>query len=154
VCLPWQQWTETSVWFDDVVISEFHSCVVVVDLNGVYYYLSVFWCAVANKSRILHHDNAPAHTALSVWELLASKQITVLEHPPYSPGIAPSNFFLFQKIKEILEGRHFDNNNIIRSNTTAALKVILQIQFQNCFEGWTRLPKGSTLKTTTVLFSN
>jgi hypothetical protein len=29
VCLPWQQSTETSVWFDDVGISAFHSCVVV-----------------------------------------------------------------------------------------------------------------------------
>jgi hypothetical protein len=29
VCLPWQQWTETSVWFDDVGISAFHSYVVV-----------------------------------------------------------------------------------------------------------------------------
>jgi len=26
----------------------------------------------------------------------------------------------------------------IRSNTTAALKVIPQNQFQNCFDGWTR----------------
>jgi hypothetical protein len=29
MCLPWQQWTETSVWFDDAGISAFHSCVVV-----------------------------------------------------------------------------------------------------------------------------
>jgi hypothetical protein len=29
VCLPWQQWTETSVSSDDVGISAFHSCVVV-----------------------------------------------------------------------------------------------------------------------------
>jgi hypothetical protein len=29
VCLPWQQWTETSVWSDDVGILAFHSCVVV-----------------------------------------------------------------------------------------------------------------------------
>jgi hypothetical protein len=28
-CLPWQQWTDTSEWFDDVGISAFHSCVVV-----------------------------------------------------------------------------------------------------------------------------
>jgi hypothetical protein len=28
-CLPWQQWTETSVWFDGVGISAFHSYVVV-----------------------------------------------------------------------------------------------------------------------------
>ena len=31
----------------------------------------------ANNSCILHHDSAPAHTALSVRELLATKQITV-----------------------------------------------------------------------------
>jgi hypothetical protein len=29
VCLPWQQWTEASVWFDDVGISAFHGHVVV-----------------------------------------------------------------------------------------------------------------------------
>jgi hypothetical protein len=29
MCLPWQQWTETSVWFDDAGISGFHSYVVV-----------------------------------------------------------------------------------------------------------------------------
>jgi hypothetical protein len=37
-----------------------------------------------NNSWILHHDNAPAHTALSGRKFLASKQITVLEHPPCS----------------------------------------------------------------------
>ena len=89
----------------------------------------------AINSWILHHNNAPAHTALSLREFLATKQITVLEHPAYSPDLAPSDSFLFPKIKEILEGRHFDD---IRSNTTAALKAIPQNQFQNCFEGWTR----------------
>ena len=39
------------------------------------------------------HDNAPAHTALSLREFLATKQITVLEHPTYSPDLAPSDFF-------------------------------------------------------------
>jgi transposase len=72
---------------------------------------------------------------LSVREFLASKQITVLEHPPYSPDLAPNNFFLFLKIKEILKERHFDD---IRSDTMAALKAIPQNQFQYCSEGWTR----------------
>jgi hypothetical protein len=67
--------------------------------------------------------------------VLSSKQITVLEHPPYSPNLAPSDIFLFPKIKEILKGRHIDD---IRSNTTAALKAIPQNQFQNCFDGWNR----------------
>jgi len=46
----------------------------------------------ANNSWILHHDNAPAHTALSVREFLATKQITVLEHLACSPDLAPSDF--------------------------------------------------------------
>ena len=81
---------------------------------------------------------ASAHATLSVREFLASKQITVLEHPAYSPDLAPSDSFLFPKIKELLKGRHFDDIDDIRSNTTATLKDILQNQFQNCSEGWTR----------------
>jgi hypothetical protein len=73
-----------------------------------------------------------------VRELLASKQITELEHPSYSPDLAPSDFFLFPKLKKMLKGGHFDDIDDIRSNTTAVLKVIPQNQFQNCFEGWTR----------------
>jgi histone-lysine N-methyltransferase SETMAR len=44
-----------------------------------------------------------------VREFLTGKQITLLEHPPYSPDLALSDLFLFPKIKEILKGRHFDD---------------------------------------------
>jgi hypothetical protein len=87
---------------------------------------------------VSHYDNAPAHTVLSVSEFLASKHITMLEHPSHSPDLAPNNFFLFPKIKEILTGRHFDDIHDIRINTMPALKAIPQNQFQNYFEGWTR----------------
>ena len=59
-------------------------------------------------------------------EFVTTKQITVLEHPAYSPGLAPNDFFLFPKIKEILEGRHFDDIDNIRNNTMVALKAIPQ----------------------------
>jgi hypothetical protein len=62
-----------------------------------------------------------------VREILASKQIAVLEHPPYSQDLA---------VNEVLKGRHLVDSENIRSNTTAALKVIQQNQFQNYFEGW------------------
>jgi hypothetical protein len=38
---------------------------------------------------------------------LATKQITVLEHPAYSPDLTPSDFFLFPKIKENIERKAF-----------------------------------------------
>ena len=30
----------------------------------------------------LHHDNAPAHTALSIGQFLTERNIATLEHPP------------------------------------------------------------------------
>ena len=68
-------------------------------------------------------------------QFLATKQITVLEHPTYSPDLASSDFFSFPEIKKILKGSHVDGIDDIRSNRTAALKAIPQNQFQNCFEG-------------------
>ena len=94
----------------------------------------------ANYSWILHHNNARAHTTLSVREFLATKQITVLEHPAYSPDLAPSKFFLFPKIKEILKGRNFDDIDDIRSNTAAALKAIQQNQWYSAMRYIALLP--------------
>jgi len=53
----------------------------------------------------------------------------VLEHSICSPDLAPNDFFLFPKIKDILKGRHFDDIGYIRNNTMAALKAIPQNQF-------------------------
>jgi transposase len=75
---------------------------------------------------------------MTVRVFLASKQTTVLEHPPYSPDLAPNDLFLFPKIKEMMKRRYSDDIDYIRSNTTAALKAIPQNHFQNCFQEWTR----------------
>ena len=40
VCLPWQYWTKALVRFDDVEISAFHSCVVVVVVVDLWHSLS------------------------------------------------------------------------------------------------------------------
>ena len=46
------------------------------------------------RSWLLHHDNAPAHYALRIWEFLAKNTIAMLEQPPYYPDLAPCDFFL------------------------------------------------------------
>jgi hypothetical protein len=89
--------------FTDVLLLIYVSHV----LNGVYYFLSVFCRAVANNSWILRHDNAPAHTALPVREFLASKQITVLEHLPYSPDLVPHDLSSVPEDKENIERKTF-----------------------------------------------
>jgi histone-lysine N-methyltransferase SETMAR len=54
---------------------------------------------------ILHHDNAPAHDALRVREFLAKKSVIKMDLPPYSPDLAPCEFWLFPKLKKKCPGR-------------------------------------------------
>ena len=58
----------------------------------------------SDKSWLLHHDNTPAHKAISVRQLLVKKQITALDHPPYSPDLAPCDFWLFPSLKAVMKG--------------------------------------------------
>jgi hypothetical protein len=65
VWLPWQQWTETSVWFDDIGISAFHSCVYV----DVWQSLSEWRLLLSECVSVCRHENAGAGIrALSVRE--------------------------------------------------------------------------------------
>jgi transposase len=57
---------------------------------------------------LLHDDNAPSHRALVRREFLAHNSIITLPHPPYSPDLAPCDFFLFPKVKLQLKYRRFD----------------------------------------------
>ena len=38
----------------------------------------------------LLHDNAPSHNMTIVKQILAQRKVTVLDHPPYSPDLAPA----------------------------------------------------------------
>ena len=46
------------------------------------------------KSWVLHHVNAPSHTALSIREFLAKNNIAVMDQPSYSPDPSPCDFFV------------------------------------------------------------
>jgi hypothetical protein len=85
---------------------------------------------------ILHQGNAPAHNALSVKQFLANHIITVLEHPPYLPDLAPCNFYLFPKIKSVLEGTHFLSADDAKVKTIEILNSLSENDLQNCFEHW------------------
>ena len=53
------------------------------------------------------HDNAASHKAGSVTSFLKEQGVYVLEHPPYSPDLAPCDFFLFSRLKKNLAGRKY-----------------------------------------------
>ena len=95
-----------------------------------------------NKQWLLHHDNAPAHSALSIRQFLTSRHVTTLDHPPYSPDLAPCDFFLFPKLKSVLKGNRFEDIDDIKDETTSLLKNIKEEDFSTCFSAWkTRMQK-------------
>ena len=85
---------------------------------------------------VLHHDNAPAHTALSFREFLVKKNIPILPHPPYSPDLAPCNFFVFSKLKLKLKGHHFGAMGNIHKIETDELHTLTENVFQYCYDQW------------------
>ncbi|UYV70801.1 hypothetical protein LAZ67_8000674 [Cordylochernes scorpioides] len=89
-----------------------------------------------NGDWILHHDNARPHTAHLVTSFLAKNGTEILPQPPYSPDIAPNDFFLFPKLKAVLKGRHFDTREDIIEKSLLALKSIPKEVYKNCFDNW------------------
>jgi len=85
---------------------------------------------------ILHHDNTPAHRAVTTNEFLAKHYIPSLPQPPYSPDLAPCDFFLFPQLKKIMKGRRFDYVEDIQANMTRQLRAITKSDYQRCFRQW------------------
>ena len=56
------------------------------------------------------HDNAPARQALATQKKLAYLGSQRLDHPPYSPDLASSDYHLFSGLKKQLKGRHLSSD--------------------------------------------
>jgi len=56
------------------------------------------------------HENAPARRALATQKKVAYLGFQLLDHPPYSPDLAPSGYHLFPGLKKQLKGRHFSSD--------------------------------------------
>ncbi|UYV77400.1 CSNK1A1 [Cordylochernes scorpioides] len=89
-----------------------------------------------NKNWLLHYDNAPAHTLLLVRDFLAKNNTLMMPQPPYSPDLAPCDFFLFPKLKRPMKGRRYATLDEIKTASKEELKKILKNDFLKCFEDW------------------
>jgi histone-lysine N-methyltransferase SETMAR len=58
----------------------------------------------------------------------------VLSHPPYSPGLAPADFFLFLKLKIAMKGTRFEAASSIQQTVTRELKAIREGAFSRAFD--------------------
>ena len=88
-------------------------------------------CQIGKLSRGigLVHDSARSHTARQTQALLREQfQWDIFEHPEYSPDLAPSDFFLYPKMKEHRGGKRFSNDedlkNAVGGHTVSLHKLV------------------------------
>lgn len=89
-----------------------------------------------SQSWFLHHDNASIHTAHLTRDYLVKNNVHVIPQAPYSPDMAPCDFFLFPKLKLPLRGKHFETIEAIKENSQRELKAIPKEAFEKCYNDW------------------
>jgi histone-lysine N-methyltransferase SETMAR len=70
---------------------------------------------------IFFQDNATPHHARDVQNLVQCWVREVLAHPPYSPDLAPCDYWLLACLKELLRGKRFELETNINTAVTASL---------------------------------
>ena len=79
---------------------------------------------------LLQQDNARPHTAKKTMAVIREKKWELLPHPPYSPDLAPSDFYLFAPMKDALRGTRYGSKKELMS----ALEKWVKAQPKEWFE--------------------
>lgn len=62
----------------------------------------------------LLQDNAPCHRARETVERATSLGFDILQHPPYSPDLSPSDYHLFRSLSNSLRNKHFKSKQQVQ----------------------------------------
>ncbi|GFW41658.1 mariner Mos1 transposase [Trichonephila clavipes] len=89
-----------------------------------------FW---QKDDRYLLHDNASVHRSQLVKQFHAKIRTGMLPHSPYSPDLAPCNFYLFPSTNKHLQGRRFVLSDYMKVTSQEDIREVEKNGFQSCF---------------------
>ena len=64
--------------------------------------------------------------------------IKTVPHPPYSPNLAPCDFWLFPKLKEKLRGCRYETIEEMKKVVTKVIDTLTQEDFQKLLERYNK----------------
>ena len=88
--------------------------------------LPQWWCENIKRKRrgklstgvLLLHDNVPAHKSRTSRTAIRKWGFVEINHPPYSPDLAPSDYILIKNLKTFVRGRPFPVDNSVKEAVT------------------------------------
>ncbi len=69
---------------------------------------------------------------------ITTKNIDLLEHPPYSPDMAPCDFWAFPQIKKNLAGYRFGSQTELEVAVQGVLRQLSENGLLFVFEDWAK----------------
>jgi hypothetical protein len=85
---------------------------------------------------VLHFDNASPHMARFTIGYMNRNCLVRAPHPPFSPGLAFSDFYLFGKVKTALMGATFEDEDQFFQGVMDVLHRIPRDEFEALFHEW------------------
>jgi hypothetical protein len=82
---------------------------------------------------VLHFDNATHHTTKYTIDDLRANRLTRVSHPAFSPDLAPSDFYLFGKLKMALMDEASAGDELLQV-VTEVLNRISRQELEAVFE--------------------
>ncbi len=96
-------------------------------------------CPRILRNFYLHMDNVPVHTAHLTKLFIRTMHINVMPHTPYSPDLAPNNFFFYPTLKLPLRGQRFGSLDGLEDAVDGEIGCILSHKFADCIlRAWPR----------------
>ena len=86
------------------------------------------------RRKVLHQYNAPSHKSLVAMAAISTEGFELLDHPPYSSDLAPSDYRVFPKLKEHLRAKKFSSDNEVMRSVNQWFAEVGQRFFQEAVE--------------------
>jgi histone-lysine N-methyltransferase SETMAR len=83
-------------------------------------------------------DNATPHRAKLTKSCFKIRQLREVDHPPYSPDLAPSDFDLFGKLNGQMAGREFESTDNFLATIRRLATAISREELESVFQEWER----------------
>ncbi len=82
--------------------------------------------------KFIHMDNAPSHNATLTINLIRQLSWTRLPHPAYSPDLAPSDFWLYSRLKKEIRGVRFPSLEALKEAVADQIGTITALEYRHC----------------------